>query len=218
MSLMEPDVALTDYGLTIECAMLAILLYRQGRRGDAIRFWFITLFAALGFGAFWGGTEHGFIENKTSGIHGLVWSATLLSIGVAAPAAWTIGARLLFLERGARWVTSAALVVFALYSATVIAVSREFWIAIVHYLPATVFLLIAFLIEYRRTPQGYLRAGIVGLALTFVAAAVQQTGFGLHPEYLNHNALYHLIQALGFFLIYRCARGLIAAQSKERIC
>lgn len=213
MILMEPDVALTDYGLTIECAVLALLLYKQGRRGEAIRFWFITLFAALGFGAFWGGTEHGFIGNKTSRVHELVWSATLISVGLAAPAAWAIGARLLFFERGARWITGAALVFFALYSAAVLLGSRDFWIAIAHYLPAAVFLLASLLIQYRHTPRGYLRAGIAGLGLTFAAASVQQTGLGLHPKYLNHNALYHLIQAFALFLIYRCARGLIGVPS-----
>ncbi len=216
MSLMEPDVALTDYGLTIECTVLAMLLYKQDRRRDAIRFWFIVLFAALGFGAFLGGTEHGFIENKTSRIHGLVWSATLISIGVAALAAWAIGARLLFFEQAVRWITGAALLVFLFYSVLVLWLIREFWIAIVYYLPAAVFLLTAFLVEYKRTPRGYLRAGVAGLGLTFVAAIVQQAGFGLHPEYFDHNALYHLIQAIGFFLIYRCAHGLIATKIANR--
>jgi len=210
--LMEPDVALTDYGLTIECAVLAILLYKQARRGNAMRFWFVTLFAALGFGACLGGTEHGFIDDKTSRLHGLVWSATLISIGVAAVAAWAIGARLLFSGRVVRCITSAAVILFGIYSAIVLWRIRDFWIAIVHYLPASVFLLTAFLIDYRRSLSRYLGAGVAGLGLTFVAATVQQAGIGLHPIYFNHNALYHLIQALGFLLIYCCARGLIAAQ------
>ncbi|MCI0691486.1 hypothetical protein L0337_05695 [candidate division KSB1 bacterium] len=213
MSLMEPDVALTDYGLTIECAVIAMLLYKQGRRGNAMRFWFVTLFAALGFGAFLGGTEHGFIEDKTSGLHGLVWSATLISIGVAGVAAWAIGARLLFSGRVVRCITSAAVILFGIYSAIVLWLIRDFWIALVHYLPASAFLLAAFLLEYRRTLSRYFGAGVAGLGLTIVAATVQQAGFGLHPKYFNYNALYHLIQAFAFLLIYHCARGLLAARS-----
>lgn len=36
---------------------------------------------------------------------------------------------------------------------------------------------------------------LTDLGLT-IAAALQQLGAGLHPEYFNHNALYHAIQAL----------------------
>ena len=215
MNLMEPDVALTDYGLTMECALFAFLLYKQGRRAHALRFWFVTLFVALGVGAFLGGTEHGFIEDKTSGLQELVWSATLISIGVAAVAAWAIGARLLFSEQAVRWITRAALLVFAFYSVIVVVLIQDFWIAIVHYLPASAFLLAALLIDFRRSPSRHHASGVTGLSLTFVAAAVQQTGFGLHPQYFNYNALYHLIQAFGFLLIYRCACGLIAARSEE---
>jgi hypothetical protein len=215
---MEPDVALTDYGLAIECALLAMLLYRHGLRGHAMRFWFITLFAALGFGAFLGGTEHGFIEDKTSRLQALVWSATLISIGVAAVAAWAIGARLLFPGRVVRWITSAAVLVFAFHSVIVLWLIRDFWIAIVHYLPASAFLLAAFIIEYRRSFSRYLAAGAAGLGLSFVAAIMQQAGFGLHPKYFNHNALYHLIQAFAFLLLYHCAGGLTAAPSgKEHV-
>ncbi len=216
MSLMEPDVALTDFGLTIECAVLATLLSRQNRRRDAVRFWFIVLFFALGFGSFLGGIEHGFIEDKTSKVQGLVWAATLMSIGIAALAAWVIGARLLFFERVVRWITGTAVLVFAFYSVIVLWLIRDFWIAVVYYLPASFFLLAVLLIEYRRTPQRYHRAGVAGLGLTIVAAIVQQAGFGLHPQYFNHNALYHLIQALGFLLIYRCADDLVAARSEGK--
>jgi len=32
-----------------------------------------------------------------------------------------------------------------------------------------------------------------------VAAAVQQARIALHPNYFNHNALYHLLQAIALF-------------------
>jgi hypothetical protein len=44
------------------------------------------------------------------------------------------------------------------------------------------------------------------LGLTFVAAAVQQARVALHPRYFDHNALYHLIQAAGLYLVFRGAR------------
>jgi predicted Co/Zn/Cd cation transporter (cation efflux family) len=54
-------------------------------------------------------------------------------------------------------------------------------------------------------------AGIWGLVLSFIAAAIQQIGIGLHPLYFNHNALYHLIQAIGLFLLFWTARRLVKA-------
>jgi hypothetical protein len=47
--------------------------------------------------------------------------------------------------------------------------------------------------------------------LTFVAAAVQYTRVDPHPVYVNHNALYHVIQAVALLLIYRGALGALAA-------
>ncbi|MGH9399050.1 MAG: DUF6962 family protein [Thermoanaerobaculia bacterium] len=50
----------------------------------------------------------------------------------------------------------------------------------------------------------------------FIAAGIEQAGVGLHPVYLDHNALYHVIQAgallmlfLGFrwFMVSRGVRG-----------
>ncbi|MGH7254227.1 MAG: DUF6962 family protein, partial [Nitrospirales bacterium] len=41
------------------------------------------------------------------------------------------------------------------------------------------------------------------------AAAVQVGQVALHPLYFDLNALYHLIQAVAFFLIYWGARHLL---------
>jgi hypothetical protein len=46
---------------------------------------------------------------------------------------------------------------------------------------------------------------VIGLALTFVAAAVQQAHVTVHPR-LGHNALYHLIQGIALALVFTCAR------------
>lgn len=84
MTLLEPDVALTDYGLALECVLLAWLTYR--RRGSEYRqrSWLVALFTAHGTAAFLGGTAHGFVADKTSALHTVIWSGTLIAIGVAA--------------------------------------------------------------------------------------------------------------------------------------
>ncbi len=40
-------------------------------------------------------------------------------------------------------------------------------------------------------------------------AAIQRLEIGIHPTYFNHNALYHLLQAVGLVLLLIAFRGLI---------
>ena len=115
MTLLERDVALTDFGLTIECLALAAWLHWRTPM-NPLRTWFVIFFAALGIAALLGGITHGFLNDPRSALYGLTWSATLLAIGIAAVATWTIGARLLFSERTAKRVLVAAGLLFIVYA------------------------------------------------------------------------------------------------------
>jgi hypothetical protein len=202
---LEPDVALTDLGLALECAVLASLLRTHPPANAAVRRWFAGFFAALGAAALLGGIEHGFLADKGSRADAAVWTATLLALGVAALAAWGSGSRMILTARASRVVTGAAALVFAGYALVVLRFDRRFAVAIAHYLPAALFLVAAFGIALRRTGDPRLRAGLAGLGLTFAAAGVQQARIPLHPRYFDHNALYHAIQAVGLVLLYRGA-------------
>jgi len=208
VTLLEPDVAWTDFGLAIECAWLAAWLFWYGVAERSLRRWFVIFFAAVGLAALLGGITHGFLSDTKSAIYALIWSATLIAIGMAGLSSWAIGGRLLFSERAARRVLVFAGSLFAMYVATVLLVSQSFAVAIVYYVPAAAFLLAAFALIYLRRHRNYLVAGIVGLALSFVAAAIQQTGTGILSLGLTHNALYHLIQAAALLLIFSAALGL----------
>jgi Family of unknown function (DUF6962) len=155
VTLLEPDVALTDFGLTIECLALAAWLHWRTPM-NPLRTWFVIFFAALGIAALLGGITHGFLDDPRSTLYGLTWSATLLAIGIAAVATWTIGARLLFSERTAKRVLVVAGLLFIVYAATILWISRSFTVAIVTYVPAVAFLLLAFALTYRRRPSSYL--------------------------------------------------------------
>ena len=208
MTLHEPDVTLTDFGLAIECACFVVWLLRQ-EPGRPYRAGFIVFFFAVGVAALLGGISHGFLPDPQFWLWRIVWRATLLAIGLAALASWSIGARLCLPGAAATRVTIFAGALFAIYTVVVLFISQSFLVAIAHYLPAAAFLLVAFMIAYRSEPSGYLRAGIAGVVLTFVAAGIQQAEIGLHPLYFNHNALYHLVQAVGLFLIFWASRGLV---------
>jgi hypothetical protein len=119
-----------------------------------------------------------------------------------------IGARIVLPERTRHWISIAAAAEFAGYCVIVLFVTREFLIAVVNYLPAALFLFTALVFAYRHVRHKQLLVIIAGLMLTFIAAWIQTSEFGLHPVYFSHNALYHLIQALAMLMIFCGARWL----------
>jgi hypothetical protein len=215
MTLLEPDVALTDFALTIACAVFAAWLHRTGEPGELRRF-FVVFFAAVGAASLLGGIAHGFFADKETLLFRVVWTATLAALGGAAFASWAAGARLWMSQTAAERMTLMAAVLLAAYIVVIVFVSRTFVVAIIHYLPATIFLLVSFVVAYRRRPEAFLMFGILGMLLTFVAAGIQQGGIDLHPVYFNHNALYHLVQGIALALIFLAARGLLQGRAARR--
>lgn len=206
MVLLEPDVALTDFGLAAECALFAGWLHWRTQAGSPLRRWFVVLFVALGVGALLGGITHGFLADQQSDGYRIAWAATLISIGVVALSSWAIGAHILFPEETAKRIVVAAGWLFGLNVATVLWLSQSFAVAIVFYAPATAFVLVAFVLSYRRWRKLYLLPGVAGLALSLAAAVIQQTKTGIPSLGLSHNALYHLVQAVALLLIFLTAR------------
>ena len=205
----EPDVTLTDYGLFAECAIFAWLIVRQPARDAALRTWTIVFFVATALAALVGGTVHGFFTDDTAGVGRVLWKASMLAIGAAALALWAIGGRLLFPRRGADRVVPFATGLTAAFAVTIVFVNDSFGVAVAGYLPAAVFVFAGFVNAAVRRVW-WARPGIWGLALSFAAAAIQQLRIALHPVYFNHNALYHLVQAVALALLFAACRGLLA--------
>jgi hypothetical protein len=193
--MLQPDVTLTDYALGLECAALVYLLRRRDMAG---RGWLGVFLIAVGVAAVAAGTVHGFYPDPASRAHAVLWRATMLAIGAGALAAWALGARLLLSPRGARGVSTVAAIASFAYAVVVVGVSQAFWIAVAFYLPAAAFLLAAFVV------RGIV-AGAAGVLLTFVAAGVQVGRvrmLGLDPD-----ALYHVVQAVGVWLVFTASAG-----------
>jgi hypothetical protein len=207
----EPDVTLTDYGLAAECALFAWLLGRRDswHGGDSRqRVRWILFFAAGAIATAAGGTVHGFfLDPATTGAR-LLWPLALLAVGGSALAAWAIGARLLLGPAGARALEGVAAAAWVAYAGAVLGGARTFAVALGAYLPATLFLLVAFTARYRQAREPVLLAGLLGLGGTLVAAAAQHGRLAVHPVYFNHNALYHVIQAGALWLLFAAARRL----------
>lgn len=214
----EPDVALTDYAIAVLCAVLSTLVLRWPDVPGPVRRWWMVLFASIGIGALAGGTVHGFFLDETSAGHRVLWPATLLALGVTATAMWFVGSFAGLRARSGRVVRQAAIAALVAYAVVVLFFDQRFVVAIGAYLPATVFLLVVLVGLYVTRRSRPLLVAIGGLLLTFVAAAVQQLRIFVHPVYFNHNALYHVIQAVALVMIYAGARyvaGLPPARERD---
>src|SRR5213083_2011568 len=118
----EPDVALTDYALALECTVFAYLLQRKEHA---------LFFGSAAVASLAGGTVHGFfLDARTLG-NTVLWRLTLIAIG----------ARVLFPLPTARRISIAAAAAFAAYCVVTVFITQEFRAAVVFYLPAVVFLL-----------------------------------------------------------------------------
>jgi hypothetical protein len=198
----EPDVALTDYALAIECALFAYLLGRRRQAAGPLRLWLLFFFGSAAAASLAGGTVHGFFLDVQTLGNAVLWRLTLIAIGVTALSAWAIGAGVLFPAARARRITIAAAAAWAGYSVVALFLTQRFLLAVIFYLPATVFLLVGLSVAYARAREPRVLVAIAGLSLMFVAAAVQQARIALHPISFNHNALYHLIQAVALSLLF----------------
>jgi len=67
-----------------------------------------VFFSATALASLAGGAVHGFFADSKA-----LWRFVLIALGVVSASAWAIGARLLFTDRVAGYVTTAALVELA---------------------------------------------------------------------------------------------------------
>lgn len=206
----EPDVALTDYGLAIECALFAYLLRRGGHAAKPLGASLLLFFSSAGVASLAGGTVHGFFLDGEALGHVVLWRVVLIAIGATALSAWAIGALILFPAPAARRITIAAGAGFAGYAVLALFIAQDFRAAVIFYVPAGIFLLAALSFLYARVRDQRILVAVSGLGLTFIAAAVQQSGIALHPSYFNHNAFYHLIQAVALWLLFLGFRSIAA--------
>jgi hypothetical protein len=219
MTLHEPAVALTDFGLALECAVFAVLLLRRPWAPPAgerrlLRLWWVAFFLLVGVAAALGGVVHGFPPAPGPGRDGL-WLFTLLAIGMAGVQAFRIAASMWLSGRGLTVALHLGNLALCGYVLALVLGHTRFWIAIIAYFPAALFLGAAFARDAARGRPGA-GAGVAGIALTLLAAAAQQGRVGLHPTYFDHNALYHVLQAVGLVLLFRAARATLPRHEVKR--
>ena len=194
-------VMLTDYLLAAECGVFAALLARRG--ADAA---WSTVFAATSAASLLGGTVHGFFPSDAeSAASRALWMTTMLCVGVTAAALVRAGAGVGWGRERARTLNPGLGMALIGYAGVVVFVSRDFNVAIAAYLPAAVFTMFVFARNGWRGRSAGVAPALSGIAITIGGAAAQSAGIGLHPVYFDHNALYHVVQVVALYLLFRAA-------------
>lgn len=209
------DVTLTDYLLTAECIALSVFLTRQNAANLPARHALIAFFYSLAAATAFGGAVHGFFS-ADGAVHDLLWLLTMVALGCVACSGWTLFAYGTFASPTARIIVVTAAVGLAVYVSVVVFVNQDFAVAIATYLPASFAVAAMFLTRALRSRTAPAWHGLAGMLLTFLAAGIQQAGVDLHPRYFNHNALYHLVQAIGLVLIYRGGAWIVGQSPPSR--
>jgi hypothetical protein len=116
-----------------------------------------------------------------------------------------MSARLALAPRPARVVTGAAVLQLGAYAVFVLAVAAEFRAAVVNYVPAATALGVAFAVTRRRTRARPPLVGALGVGVLLGGSWVLVAQVALHPVYLTHNAVYHLIEGVALAMLYHAA-------------
>jgi MFS family permease len=198
--LTEPDVALTDFALALECAVLASRASCARVPDVGQRYGLRLLFGAAGAASLVGGLYHGFLLDAPSRVQDGVWLVIFAAAGLASLACWAIAAATLFPRRRARGVNLVGAVLFLLYLVSALARVRSFVSVVVATSVAAAALLVAYAAAYRRRRHPAAILGIAGISLIFLGSFVQRSGWNIHPRF-THDALYHVILGISLWLI-----------------
>lgn len=201
--ILEPMTTLTDYVLAVQCALLGrrLLACQSGR--SSVTVWAYALLA-VGLAALAGGTAHGFGPRMPEIVSTLLWKATFMAIGMTSLFFLIAAFRTTLMVRWRAIATTFAVGQFVAY-AIWMSTHDDFVYVIADYLPAMMVVLVLQSYAAYRWRDPAAPWIIAGILLSFVGAAVQQSGFALHRHF-NHNDLYHVIQMVAVVLFYRGAR------------
>jgi hypothetical protein len=201
MSIHDPDVVFTDLGLALLAGYLASRLWTEHRTGYPRAG--AVLLGGLASAAFFGAVFHAFFPDDTATKAGFVaWMPVAFSIIVAASAMLWLAFDIL-LPRLSRKTRRVILALYASSFAGVVALVDESFGSIVRfYVPALLLFLIATgRMAFAGRDQGWMPI-TAGLLVSVAAALLQQAQVAVHPEYFDHNAVYHVVQAVAVVVLY----------------
>ncbi|MBL7014227.1 MAG: hypothetical protein ISR83_07380 [Candidatus Marinimicrobia bacterium] len=198
----EPTTTITDLILALLGFGFGVsLLYVYSEYHFDFHFYWGLGFVVSGFGAILGAISHGFGPNLATRMAQIVWKATVFLVG-ASGWLFSIGASIFFLPPflydWARWILIISWVVYTLWLLR----DDRFIIVIVYYLPLMIFIMTGMFYHFIVMNSTGSFAVAVGILVSLGGAGIQASGFSIHKHF-NHNDLFHVIQMLGYLLMYQ---------------
>jgi len=198
----DPDVVFTDLGLAILAAWLGWRLWARTGPETLPRAG-VVLLGGLASAAFWGAIFHAFFPADTTTLPGfMAWIPVALSILVVGATLLEVSLRLLA-PGLAPPVRGACVAIYAAaFAAVVLLVDESFSSIVRFYVPPLVLFLIAAVRQAIRSASVAWTLIAVAFIVSAGAAVLQQAEVSIHPVYFDHNAVYHVVQAVAVVLLY----------------
>ena len=197
---------LTDFALAGVAWWLARAMLRA-RDSRATALWALS-FAVTGVAAVMGGSVHGFGMHLPPPVTHALRTLTVMSVGVGS-AGLLAGAVHAAVRPGPvrrllLWVCGLKLAAYLAW----VALHPDFRYARYDALPSGL-LLLGFLADWwRRSRSPAAAIGLLGLVVSVGGAVLQHARIGIHPFWLSHNDLYHVVQAGALWLLHVAGREL----------
>lgn len=201
---------LTDYVLAGYTLYLAFRLFDAQQQPRKL--WSYG-FIATAMAALLGGTSHGFVNHLSEIAEAIIWKGTLYSIG-AASCFMLLG--IIVASFTGRLRTILGMVTIAKFALLGLWIMdhTDFKYVIYDYVPSMLAILVIQIWLLFSSGQASAKWLIYGILVSFAAAVVQQSGFSLHHHF-NHNDLYHVVQLVAMYLLYRGAALLETKQTQS---
>jgi hypothetical protein len=198
----EPAVVLTDLGLAVLGGWLGWRLWKVAGQRKLPRAGAVLL-GGLASAAFWGAIFHAFFPQDTATPGGFIaWIPVVLSILVVAATLLDLALRILGPGLGPALRRTLVAIYAVAFIAVVLLVDESFSTIVRFYGPVILLFLAAAVWQaIRHAGRGW---GLIAAAFIFSAGAamLQQAQVSLHPVYFDHNAVYHVVQAVAVVLLY----------------
>ena len=211
MAIAEPMTMVTDYAIAVACAWFAarLIFSEDNRRHFCRQAWGLGYFF-IGIGALLGGTNHGFAPHLSNGAMALMWKVAYYAAGLSM--ALCVAGTVIGSVKAQGWRTilqvlnALGFLAFAIW--VTISDDSFLWVIIISVfaLGAIALLQAWAFVRWKSKSATWLIAGVL---VSFLSAAVQQSGIDLHLHF-SHNDLYHVVQMVGLYLLFRGAELLEA--------
>ncbi|EPX78311.1 DUF6962 family protein [Salipiger mucosus] len=207
--ILEADVTLTDLALAAECAAFAVILLR---RGGTVSRLCALVFVALGASSLLGALWHGMFSAGDTAAGRYVWFGTMACLALAATATLHLAAALVPDGPWPRRIRTWAKVQLVGQLVVSAGVTDAFAVGALGLVPASVLLAVICARVYARSGNCRALCGAGGLVLAVLAGLVIVADISVPPN-LSAIALYHLVQAVAFWMVFLSVPAL-ASQPK----